>query len=104
MRPGQKDITAHADWTAVREAGRRAGLEMVGPRPQRQVLLSLGIAEVDAALQNDHRRALAARKGAVAVESLSRRQALRALIDEAGLGRLGVMAGLADIARPPFLR
>ncbi len=101
--PGQKDITAHADWTAVREAGRRAGLQMVGPRPQREVLLSLGIKEVDAALQNDHRIALAGRKGALAVASLSRRQALRALVDEAGLGRLGVMAGLANIARPPFL-
>jgi SAM-dependent MidA family methyltransferase len=103
VRPGQKDITAHADWTAVREAGRKAGLEMVGPRPQRQVLESLGIKKVDAALQNDHRIALAARKGALAVASLSRRQALRALVDEAGLGRLGVMAGLANIARPPFL-
>jgi SAM-dependent MidA family methyltransferase len=103
VRPGQKDITAHADWTAVREAGRRAGLEMVGPRPQRQVLKSLGIKEVDAALENDHRIAVASREGALAVASLSRRQALRALVDESGLGRLGVMAGLANIARPPFL-
>ncbi|MEA2486097.1 MAG: hypothetical protein QOD46_1208, partial [Actinomycetota bacterium] len=40
--PGHKDITTHVNWTAVRAAGRRAGLEMAGPVAQREVLLALG--------------------------------------------------------------
>jgi SAM-dependent MidA family methyltransferase len=102
-RPGYKDITTHANWSALRGAGDRAGLEMVGPQPQRDVLMALGIKELDLALEDHHRMALAGRQGAVAIASLSRRQALRALVDDAGLGGLGVMAGLAGIARPPFL-
>ncbi|MEA2508495.1 MAG: hypothetical protein QOG21_577 [Actinomycetota bacterium] len=102
-RPGQKDITTHVNWTAVRAAGRRAGLEMTGPATQRDVLLGLGLEAVDLSLQERHRDALAQKMGAVAVASLSRRQALRALVDRGGLGTLGVLVGLKGILPPDFL-
>jgi SAM-dependent MidA family methyltransferase len=102
--PGGKDITSHANWTAVRTAGMRAGLDMAGPRPQRDVLIALGSKELDRALQEDHRAAIAVGRGADAVRSLSRRQAIGALVDEGGLGALGVVAGTAGIPIPRFLR
>jgi SAM-dependent MidA family methyltransferase len=102
-RPGQKDITTHVNWTAVRAAGRRAGLEMKGPATQRDVLLRLGLEDVDLSLQERQRHAVAHKMGAVAVASLSRRQALRALVDRGGLGTLGVLVGLKGISPPDFL-
>ncbi|MDP9224942.1 MAG: SAM-dependent methyltransferase [Actinomycetota bacterium] len=101
--PGSKDITSHVNWTAVRAAGRRAGLETIGPRLQREVLLSLGLKELDLSLGTRQRQDIAGGRGAAAVESMSRRQALRVLVDAGGLGGLGVTAGLAGIERPPFL-
>jgi SAM-dependent MidA family methyltransferase len=102
-RPGQKDITSHVNWTAVRAAGERAGLEIIGPLSQREVLLALGAKELDLAFSRSHYSDVAAGRGAAAVQSLSRRQALRALLDEGGLGGLGVVVGLAGIGPPTFL-
>jgi SAM-dependent MidA family methyltransferase len=101
--PGAKDITAHANWTALRAAGERAGLEMIGPRPQHEVLTALGLKDLDKSLEQGYHDALSTGAGAAAVASLSRRHALRALVDAGGLGALGVMAGLAGISRPAFL-
>jgi SAM-dependent MidA family methyltransferase len=102
--PGEKDITAHVNWSAVRAAGAAAGLEMTGPRPQRELLLDLGLAELDAALRSHYQDDLAAGDGAGAVEALSRRQALAALADGAGLGGAGVMGGWKAIGVLPWLR
>jgi SAM-dependent MidA family methyltransferase len=101
--PGHKDVTTHVNWTAVRGAGRRAGLEMAGPVAQRDVLLALGLEALDLSLQQRHRDALANKMGGLAVASLSRRQALRALVDRGGLGALGVIVGSRGIEAPPFL-
>lgn len=102
-RPGGKDITAHVNWTAVRRAGGEAGLSMLGPLRQRQVLDGLGLWEIDAGLRQAHSSAVAEGRGAEAVKALSGRGALGALVDPGGLGAMEVMAGVKGIAPPPFL-
>ncbi|HEY7873723.1 MAG TPA: SAM-dependent methyltransferase [Actinomycetota bacterium] len=101
--PGEKDVTAHANWTALQIALSGAGLRVVGPIAQRDVLRSLGLDARHDALRADHDVALAAGRGADALRAVSRRQALGALADPGGLGGLGVMAGLAGTETPAFL-
>lgn len=43
--PGLQDITAWVDFTAVAEAGTRAGLHLVGFTPQAQFLMAAGLAD-----------------------------------------------------------
>ena len=99
-RPGEKDITAHANWSAATHALTQAGMKVTGPRPQSEVLIALGLADVDTELKRDHDAAIAAGRGADAVKALSRRHALRALSDRSGLGGFGVIAGLRGITAP----
>jgi SAM-dependent MidA family methyltransferase len=103
-RPGTKDVTAHANWTALERALAAAGLRVAGPRPQREVLMSLGLDALHTELRAEHDTAIASGRGADAVRALSRRQALGVMADPGGLGGLSVMAGLAGIDLPPFLR
>jgi SAM-dependent MidA family methyltransferase len=102
-RPGEKDITSHANWSAVSEAARAAGWTVTGPRSQRSVLQKLGLDELHQQLRSEHDGAVAAKKGAVAVRALSRRQALGALADPGGLGGLGVVTATKGIDRPDFM-
>jgi SAM-dependent MidA family methyltransferase len=102
-RPGDKDITAHANWTSVRGALERAGMASTGPLGQRDVLLTLGARALDLALKDAHDVALSEGRGTDAVAHLSRRQALGALLDPAGLGGLQVVAGWREIEPPAFL-
>lgn len=101
---GSKDITAHVDWSAVREALGRAGAEPVGPLLQRDVLLALGARELDLRARDEHDDAIARGAGAEAIRALSRRQALATLTDPGGLGGLQVMVGLKGIDSPAFLQ
>lgn len=103
QQPGTKDITAHANWTLVRRAIESGGCVAAGPLPQRTILRTLGSASVDARLRAEHESALAAGRGADAVRTLSRRQALGALLAPGGMGSFGVMAGMKDLATPAFL-
>jgi SAM-dependent MidA family methyltransferase len=102
-RPGEKDITSHANWSAVSEAARGAGWSVTGPRSQRSVLKKLGLEELHQRLRNEHDEALTAKAGAVAVRALSRRQALGALADPGGLGGLGVVTATKGLGRPGFM-
>ncbi|HEX2296508.1 MAG TPA: SAM-dependent methyltransferase [Actinomycetota bacterium] len=90
-RPGEQDVTAHANWTVVRKTFRSLGWRVTGPLPQRDVLLGLGGRALDAGLREEHAAALAEGRGRDAVRALSRRSALGALLDPGGLGGLGVM-------------
>jgi SAM-dependent MidA family methyltransferase len=45
-RPGQEDITAHVDFSAVAAAARAAGLEVLGYATQAQFLVNCGITDV----------------------------------------------------------
>ena len=96
-RPGEQDVTAHANWTIVRETCRSLGWDVTGPLAQREVLLALGARDVDAELRAEHSRAAAEGRGADAVRALSRRSALGALLDPGGLGGLGVMTATRGI-------
>ena len=98
-RPGEQDVTAHANWTIVRETCRSLGWDVTGPVPQKDVLLALGARDLDAELRAAHEAALADGRGAEAVRTLSRRSALGALLDPGGLGGLGVMIATNGI--PP---
>lgn len=90
-RPGEQDVTAHANWTIVRAVCAELGWDVTGPLAQREVLLELGARDLDAGLRESHRGALAEGRGADAVRALSRRSALGALLDAGGLGGLGVV-------------
>ena len=98
-RPGRQDITAHANWTVVRKACADNGLEPRGPALQRHVLRALGAGALDAELREEHANALSESRGVDALRALSRRGALGALLDEGGLGGLGVMTGTRGV--PP---
>lgn len=101
--PGSKDITAHVNWSAVRQAGERAGLTMAGPLAQREVLKALGLGALSAQIEAARSRALEAGDGAAAVRALSRGQALAVVADPDGLGALGVIGGAKAAPPPPFL-
>ena len=45
-RPGQEDLTAHVDFSALAEAAREAGLEVLGYATQAQFLVNCGITDV----------------------------------------------------------
>ncbi|HYP24421.1 MAG TPA: SAM-dependent methyltransferase, partial [Actinomycetota bacterium] len=96
-RPGEQDVTAHANWTIVRAVCAELGWDVAGPLPQREVLLDLGARDLDGDLRESHRRALAEGRGAEAVRALSRRSALGALLDPGGLGGLGVVIATQGI-------
>ena len=102
-RPGHKDITSHANWTAVRAALAGAGMDVLGPLSQRSVMSALGARSLDQDLKHRHEDALRSKRGADAVAVLSRRQALGALLDPAGLGGLDVVVGLKGVDAPAFL-
>lgn len=45
-RPGEEDITAHVDFSALADAARESGLEVLGYATQAQFLVNCGITEV----------------------------------------------------------
>ncbi|MDQ3955597.1 MAG: SAM-dependent methyltransferase [Actinomycetota bacterium] len=102
-QPGERDITAHADWAAVETSLRKAATEVVGPVRQRSFLRALGIGDLDDALKQDHDSALAAGHGVDALRALARRQVLGALMDPGGLGGLQLVAGFKGVGIPKWL-
>lgn len=102
VAPGTKDITMHANWTAVTAALEATGNEVTGPLAQRTILRRLGLEALHDALREEFRTASAAGEGGTAVRALSRRQALGALGDPGGLGGLEVVVGSRGIASPAF--
>lgn len=73
-RPGETDLTAHVDFTAILRAARAEGLTLAGFTDQCHFLLGLGISEA------------LAESGGSAPEELHARRATMGLIDPAGLG------------------
>ena len=102
-RPGEKDITSHANWTAVEAACRSAGFETAPRMTQRNVLVALGSRELDEQLKQAHSAAISEGRGADAIGALSRRQALGALSDPSGLGRLEVLVATKQVPAPAFV-
>ncbi|MDQ4058994.1 MAG: SAM-dependent methyltransferase, partial [Actinomycetota bacterium] len=75
-RPGEKDITSHANWDLVRGALEAERYEAAGPTSQAEVLRELGLGRVEHSFAASHRELAAAGRGAEAVRALSRHQAL----------------------------
>ena len=96
-RPGEKDITSHANWDEVASVLRSAGFEVTGPTPQHEVLNEFGLPHLDESLAQRHRNLAAEGQGAEALRTLSRRQALGVLSDPNGLGGLEVVIGRRGI-------
>ena len=102
--PGRWDITAHVDWSSVIAASTVVGAQSVGPVKQRDVLVALGAGAYDDDLRARHDQALGRGDGVASIRFLSRRQALRVLLDAGGLGGLDVLVTLKGIAPAPFTR
>lgn len=79
---GYQDITAHANFTALEQHGRRCGLEQIAFTQQAIFLMSLGLG--DRIHQNTT-------TGTNLTQTLRRRDALHGLINPLGLGSFGVL-------------
>lgn len=95
--PGGKDVTAHVNWNAVLDDLEGAGATATGPITQGAFLRALGAAQVDESLHEAHDAAVKEGRGVDAVAALSRRNALRVLLDPGGLGALQVVIGWRGI-------
>ncbi len=76
--PGDQDLTSHVDFTSVREAALGAGFTAWAMTSQRNLLVSMGLAEMIASLPGP-------REGGSA-EALGRRFALHTLMSPSGMG------------------
>ncbi|MBA3450758.1 MAG: SAM-dependent methyltransferase [Chloroflexia bacterium] len=93
---GYQDLTAHVDFSALRETGERAGLVFAGQTTQGAFLASLGMGDLLVALGNDRQTTLP--------EYLAAQAAILRLIDPGGLGRFGVLIMARDAPiSPPLL-
>ncbi len=95
-RPGQQDITAHVNFSALIEEGRRVGLRRTRFTTQREFLLGLGIREeVESLRASQFAAADTARQSdqgqAALLRCYSLRNAVGALLDPAGLGGFRVL-------------
>ncbi len=101
--PGERDISAHVNWTAILEVLKRTGFA-TGIERQGDVLRALGARDRDAGLADEQQRAGRDGLGADMVRALSRRHALRALLDPGGLGGLAVATGARGIDAPRWMK
>ena len=93
---GERDLTVHVDFTALRRAGERAGLTFAGQTTQGAFLAGLGLGEHLLRMQQE--------PGASMAEYMATQAVIARLIDPGGLGRFRVliMAREAPV-EPPLL-
>lgn len=91
-RPGEEDITAHVDFTALAEAAADSGLEVLGYTTQAQFLINCGITEVLAEANVDN----ALRYAPLAAEA-------QKLLSPAEMGELFKVLALGKGVRGPLL-
>ena len=91
---GRQDITCHVDFTSVAEAGRLAGLEVLGFSTQGQFLSSLGL---------DHYRRRLASLGLPDSIVQANRTGMLDLAHPGGLGGFKVLAQSKDVGQPVLL-
>jgi SAM-dependent MidA family methyltransferase len=82
--PGQEDITAHVDFTAMRDAALESGLQLAGYTGQARFLLNCGVLDLAAQLPRDD--ALAYAKAVAPLQKL---------LSEAEMGELFKVIGFA---------
>lgn len=88
--PGEADLTAHVDFTALGEAAARAGAVAYDPVPQGDFLVSLGIEQ----------RAAALKRLATPTQAGDIDAALNRLVGDASMGRLFKVQALASPGLP----
>lgn len=93
---GETDLTAHVDFSALREAGEREGLRFAGQTTQGAFLASLGMGDLLVALGQDPETTMP--------EYLAAQAAILRLIDPGGMGRFGVLIMARDAPVSPPLR
>lgn len=98
--PGETDITAHVDFSALRDAARSAGFKPQALLTQREFLKSLGMEESTEELRQAQKEAEAAGLHAEAVALLAERGRRHALVARGGLGDFLVF--LAAKNAPPL--
>ena len=96
LRPGQQDITAHVNFSALIEEGRRHGLRLNAFTTQKDWLQSMGIAgELERLRLRDYEASVTRRASDEGQVALLRWYALRqgaaALMDPAGMGHFKVL-------------
>jgi len=96
IRPGQQDITAHVNFSALIEEGRRHGLRLNAFLTQRAWLQNMGIAgELERLRERDYAASVtqrASNEGQIALlRWYSLRQGANALMDPAGMGNFKVL-------------
>ncbi len=93
---GELDLTAHLDFTLIREAAERSGLTTIGLTTQSDFLANAGLGDMLVALQQDP---------TTAVDDYYQAQAaVFRLIDPAGMGRFRVLGLAKGIpVEPPLL-
>jgi SAM-dependent MidA family methyltransferase len=77
--PGEQDLTAHVNFSALIDAGREAGLELTGFTTQERFLMALGEANEFADLYDE---------GQTEVERLQARLKLKRLLDPGSMGNI----------------
>jgi SAM-dependent MidA family methyltransferase len=93
---GEQDLTAHVDFSALRQAGEEAGLTFAGQTNQGAFLASLEMGDLLVALGKDPQTALP--------EYLAAQAAILRLIDPGGMGRFGVLIMARDAPVSPSLK
>ena len=93
---GEQDLTAHVDFTALREAGEAAGLTFAGQTNQAAFLTSLDMGDLMVALGQDPETTME--------EYLAAQAAVLRLIDPGSLGRFGVLLMARNAPVDPPLR
>ena len=89
-RIGKQDMTSHVDFTSLMRAGESSGLQVAGFTTQARFLSNLGIGVGVDTIAKESPGALE--------EYYARRRAVQDLIDQAGLGRIRVLAQRKDVA------
>ncbi len=84
--PGEQDITAHVDFTALQRQGELCALQTLGITQQASFLMALGLGDRIAQVTQ-----IAGLSGQQVLDRLKTRDALHRLIDPTGLGGFGVL-------------
>ncbi len=102
VAPGQRDITAHANWDVVEGHVTEAGATVAGLVRQGDALRALGAEDLLSDLRRQERVASANGDGRAALRAISRRGALSTLLSGRGLGGLGVLTVVKGIDHPSW--
>lgn len=94
--PGEEDLTAHVDFSLLRETGEREGMTFAGFTTQGEMLAGLGLGDLLVRLGQD--------PATSAADYYAAQAAVLRLIDPGGMGRFGVLAMARAAPVDPPLR